>query len=116
MDVFLAQWDWPVSEGFGFEGVHTDRVFRDDDTKEVCLGYFELALFDLEEKVVLDTPLEETSKAVAMSGDGGVVKVVVVHVDLEPSFSVKVGEQVIHEVLEHRGGVTQYKEHHSWFE
>ena len=40
----------------------------------------------------------------------------VIHVDDKPSFSDHVSEGVIHESLEHCGGVTKTKEHDCWFE
>ena len=39
----------------------------------------------------------------------------VVHIDDEPSFSDHISERVVHESLEHGGGVTKAEEHDRWF-
>ena len=40
----------------------------------------------------------------------------VVHINDKPSFCDHVSEGVVHELLESRWGVGEFKEHHGWFE
>ena len=92
-------------DSFGLQRVHSDRVLRDDNTKEVDFWDFELAFFDMEEKLVFSTSLKKSSDVGSVLFGCFMMSVLVVHVDLKPLFKKEIRKGVIHKALEGWGRV-----------
>jgi hypothetical protein len=83
----------------------------DDHSEVFHLGYRERAFLKLQVQMVVLEPLENLLRSFLVLSLPGRVDEQVVHINDEPPFSDKVAEEVVHECLEHGGGVAEAEEH-----
>ena len=116
--VHILDFGWGRSGGntIKFDRVHDKLTRFHDHSKVFDFRDIELALLELQVKVKFCHSLEDMTGSLCMGFWVGGGNKEVVYVDDEPSFSNHVSEGVIHESLEHGGGVTETKEHDGGFE
>ncbi|XP_070304212.1 uncharacterized protein [Salvelinus sp. IW2-2015] len=104
----------PFHHRFHLLGIHLDTLSRDDVAQKGNAGAMELALFHLNEQLVLQKALENLPDIEHMFLGGAAEDEDVINVDEDEPVQ-HVAENVIHQSLEHGRGVGEAKGHDQIF-
>ena len=113
MYVFYFGWSQPGSDAVKLDRVHGELTRFHDHSKVFDFWDVKLTLFEFQMKVEFSHALENMTGSFFMGFGVRGGNEEVIHIDDEPSLSNHVLEGVVHESLEHSGGVAETEEHDS---
>ena len=106
----------PAGDTVQLYGIHGKLTRFDNHAEVFYFGSGEATFLQFEVEVQFRHALEDVFGAFTVSFFVGGEDKKVVHINDKPSFGDHVTERVVHESLEHGGGVGKPEEHYRWFE
>ncbi|KAF8547002.1 hypothetical protein OG21DRAFT_1425699, partial [Imleria badia] len=108
---------FPIVDSNEFLELHFNLSLANDHSQEFHPWGVKGTLGEFQGYSVCTKSSEDAAGSGAVEGDISIhMDGNIIHIDLEPSFSDNVGEDIIHECLECRGSIAKPEEHYGGFE